>query len=329
MIENFKDPMLLYSRIKVQMIDQRGNEEMGVDDGGVLRDCISIFWLQFYDSCTLGENFCVPARIPGYEKMEWLSIGRILLTGYQEFKYWPVRLCPAFVLHIFFEEENIPVDFLVESLYGYLSRDERKALQAYREAISQHQVIQEEKLEELAEEVIEVFGAYECRKVPSPSNFTQLVKEIAHSELIQRPKYIRDQWKEVVTPLKELLDFSSVQNFDKFFTSIQPTSKKVARCIRAEPKTEAESTTLKYLKKFIGGLDDQPQMLRHFLRFVTGADCLCIDGIEVTFSQGQRLPVAHTCGCVLELPTTYSTYPEFRAQLNSILSAGDWSMDFI
>ena len=231
MIENFKDPVLLDTNIKVQMIDQRGNEEMGVDDGGVLRHCISIFWLQFYDSCTLEENFCVPSRIPGYEKPEWLSIGRILLKGYQQFKYLPIRLCPAFVLHIFFEEENVPAEFLVQSLYGYLSRDERRSLQAYKEAISQHPILKEEKLEELQEEVIDVFVAYECRKVPTPSNFDQLVKEIAHSELIQRPKHIRDQWKEVVTPLKELMDFSSVQDFERFFTSIQPTSKKVARCI--------------------------------------------------------------------------------------------------
>ena len=43
------------------MINAFGNEELGEDDGGVLRDALSAFWSTFYDSCTLGEEERVPA----------------------------------------------------------------------------------------------------------------------------------------------------------------------------------------------------------------------------------------------------------------------------
>ena len=47
--------------IKIVMINAFGNEELGEDDGGVLRDALSAFWSTFYDSCTLGEEERVPA----------------------------------------------------------------------------------------------------------------------------------------------------------------------------------------------------------------------------------------------------------------------------
>lgn len=33
-----------------------------------------------------------------------------------------------------------------------------------------------------------------------------------------------------------------------------------------------------------------------------------------------RRPVAHTCGPVLELPWTYASYPELRAEFDSVLA---------
>ena len=52
MIENFKDESIMRSTIKVVMINSFGKEELGIDDGGVLRDTLSAFWNSFYDSCT-------------------------------------------------------------------------------------------------------------------------------------------------------------------------------------------------------------------------------------------------------------------------------------
>ena len=51
----FKDITIMTCCMKIIMINAFGNEEMGEDDAGVLRDTLSAFRSTFYDSCTLGE----------------------------------------------------------------------------------------------------------------------------------------------------------------------------------------------------------------------------------------------------------------------------------
>ena len=34
-----------------------------------------------------------------------------------------------------------------------------------------------------------------------------------------------------------------------------------------------------------------------------------------------RRPIAHTCGCTIELPVTYSTYTEFQSEMDGILKS--------
>ncbi len=68
------------------------------------------------------------------------------------------------------------------------------------------------------------------------------------------------------------------------------------------------------------------EQISYFLRFLTAADVICVQQINVEFvkrhGKGRR-PSAHTCGPVLELPSTYVNYPDFRAEWESILSDKD------
>ena len=64
--------------------------------------------------------------------------------------------------------------------------------------------------------------------------------------------------------------------------------------------------------------------VRNFLRFVTGSSALVVDEIKITFnglSGISRRPIAHTCSCTLELPTSYSTYLEFAREFDAILTS--------
>ena len=75
--------------------------------------------------------------------------------------------------------------------------------------------------------------------------------------------------------------------------------------VQAVPQSNAERAAVDYLKRFIRGLDQS--QLKAFLRYVTGADVICVKHIVVEFSTLEglaRRPIAHTCGCVLELPST-------------------------
>ena len=72
--------------------------------------------------------------------------------------------------------------------------------------------------------------------------------------------------------------------------------------------------------------------LNSFMRYVTGADVLCVPQISVQFSTLDgfaRRPIAHTCGSLLELPSTYNTYPELREEFSNILAKKMWQNDIM
>ena len=70
--------------------------------------------------------------------------------------------------------------------------------------------------------------------------------------------------------------------------------------------------------------------LRRFLRFITGSSALLTKEISVTFNSNSgkgRNPIAHTCGCVLELPSTFFSYLDFEAEFTAVLeNEHSWEM---
>ena len=78
----------------------------------------------------------------------------------------------------------------------------------------------------------------------------------------------------------------------------------------------------------------QVKELSLFLRFVTGASVCIVPKIKVEFNAlsglGRR-PLAHTCDCLLELPTAYTNYEDFHGEFKVIFDATkenfSWRMD--
>lgn len=93
LVDAFKDKTAMNAEIIVSMVDEYGKDELGVDDGGVLRDALSAFWKEFYKSCNMGEKENVPCLSNDFQFEEWQSVGRILVKGFQQIKYFPHRLC--------------------------------------------------------------------------------------------------------------------------------------------------------------------------------------------------------------------------------------------
>jgi hypothetical protein len=110
MIE-IKDESIMRSTIKVVMINSFGKEELGVDDGGVLRDALSAFWNSFYDSCTVGEDERVPVVRHDFKEEEWEAIARILVKGYCVVKFFPVKLNKVFMFASLFEGKKYQMIF--------------------------------------------------------------------------------------------------------------------------------------------------------------------------------------------------------------------------
>ena len=100
------------------------------------------------------------------------------------------------------------------------------------------------------------------------------------------------------------------------------------------PANDLESRATDYLKLMIGNM--QINELSLFLCFVTGASVCIVPTIKVKFNTlsglGRR-PIAHTCDSLLELPTSYTNYEDFRGEFKNILDmtsdSFSWHMDGI
>lgn len=321
MVTTFKDESIMKCSIKVVMINAFGNEELGVDTGGVLRDALSAFWSTFYDSCTLGEAERVPTIRHDFKEAEWNAIGRILVKGYQEVQYFPVMLNKVFLFSTMFDGTDIPENLLLDSFLAYISRDERELLLT---ALKEDDLSTEQN-----DELIDFLERFNARRVPVKGGRRAIVLELAHKELVQRAKFVIDSWKKPLQfGLGNMSSFSSVENIETLYESSKPTVKRVLNLFKAEPTSNSQRDVFSFLKRYIRGMDDEK--LVKFLRFCTGASMICVEGIRVSFSSIDglaRRPVAHTCGCVIELPVTYESFPQFREEMNNVLGSQYWDID--
>ena len=317
----FSSDSVMKENLKFEVVGPSGIVEIAQDEGGIFRDVISTFWLKFYNGCTLGENERVPVLRHDYQKRSWRSIARILLKGYITEKYWPIQLSKAFTICVVFGEKSVSKEILLDSFEEYVDESDRNLLRKFRSA---------EANEDDLEELLDMLDRYKARKLPTMENAVLIAEELAHKELIQEPKYVRDAWAAVFSKhAYGMEEFSSIKNVVDLISKRVPTTKKVLNMLQANPKTSAERDVFDFVRKFLRGLE--ASKLRNFLKFATGADVICVETIYIQFSQLDglaRRPIAHTCGCVLEVPTSYGGYPEFRNEWSELMKNDEWRNDY-
>lgn len=244
----------------------------------------------------------------------------MLVKGYKEVNVFPIKLCRVFICSVLFNEAEITNDLMISSFLSYISSDEKDLVTEAPD----NDTLNEEQSEEW-EDFLERFGS---RKIPSFEQRYDVILEIAHKELIQIAQYIIDSWKKPIKDANTFENITIVNDLNRLYEKCKPTVKKVLGLIKATPSNNSQRDVLSYLKRYIRGLEDDK--LAKFLRFCTGATIICIEKIVVDFTNIdglERRPIAHICGAILELPTTYSSFPQFREEMNNILSSDFWDMD--
>ena len=83
--------------VETKMIAMNGEPEMGEDNGGVFRDCLTEYWNAFYTARCTGDNLKIPSVAVKVDGERWSYAGMILALGYYLDKYLPVQLGPAFL----------------------------------------------------------------------------------------------------------------------------------------------------------------------------------------------------------------------------------------
>ena len=83
-------------------------------------------------------------------------------------------------------------------------------------------------------------------------------------------------WQPIVQELKQYPQFQTIAGIQAFYDTINPTNKKVLNSLEAQPNNEAERDALKFLQRYIRGLDKNAKLIQ-FLRFTTASDVLIVN----------------------------------------------------
>ncbi|CAL9699778.1 unnamed protein product [Knipowitschia caucasica] len=300
--------------LEIEMVQPNGTTEKGEDNGGVLRDALSEYWETFVMKCTSGNIIKIPVTRHDM-KDEWENIAKVMVLGYNMVKYFPIVLPKPFLAYCL--GLAIMDDDLFSTFLDSVPSEEKEVAEhAVKDFISVS----------ATEEWLDFLEAHDVKILVTQANVRKTLLEVAHKELVQDPAYIAECWSDVLRELK-----LPPGGLDEVLSSLHPTPRKVIALLQHETLNKRDSQILDFLKKFIRNCSEL--RLRKFLRFCRGADLLVAQKIQVQFIEPEsmftRRPTSHTCGCLLEVPNNYASYPELAEEFTNVLDANMWVMDII
>ena len=305
--------------------------EIAVDYGGVQRDMYAGFWHKAYSVLFEGATLLTPMIHPQMDMSTFTIIGRILSHGYMVSGTLPIRIAlPTLICMLLgpAAASLISDKVLLNTFLDFISTCERSTLKLALAC--------DDKLfpVTLQEELTTVLGGFGCRQLATPFNLPKLVTQVARYLFLVKPAAsIAMINSGVPISHQEFWNKKSPEELYSIYQRLTISPKKVISLIEIpEVATTQEDRVCYYLRTMIGNM--QPGELRSFMRFVTGS-CVCITcKINITFnslSGFARRPIAHTCTCTLEIPTTYANYDDFHSEFYSVLTNTDeefsWRMD--
>ena len=237
------------------------------------------------NECHLCDMICLKKNgmplVTSFPKVMWTQ------------EYFPTVLSRGFVKYCM--NNTIQSDDLIDSFKKYVSPDENALLERVLSPdVSVEDIDNNEELKDFLDD-------FKCRSLVKKDNISEIVSEIALQELVQKPHIMASCWQDAFSVIMPVLG----ESIDDIYQRMEPSSKKVIKLLCANTNIDAEKESFGYLKRYIKGLELIE--LKKLLKFLTGADTITIDCINVTFyasvSEFQRRPIAHTCGPMLELPS--------------------------
>ena len=192
----FADPTVLEQQLDWRVMDDHGREAEGVRSG-VQRDILATFWQRIFSSLTVGDLDKVPCIWHDHQKTEWKAICCVLVYGFQFAGYVPISLSPVFLASCFYGEESITKEDLLTSFSYYVTADDREVL---TKCLSGELHCQDDDL-------LELLSSFKCFKLPTKDNIKVLLVELAHQEIIQKPRYVAQCWAPIISTLKSHPNF--------------------------------------------------------------------------------------------------------------------------
>ena len=304
--------------------------ELGVDGGGLIRELYPLFWKAVECDMMDGRIEKIPVLNPKYAKC-YYPMGKILSHGYVLTGYLPMCFSSYFIMHLIghgdpeahLESENM----LIESFLNYVDTGEFAVISR---CFDNRGDCSKEDLEHVMAPMLARFG---CTTVITPENVIELVKEAARLALYCRPYYALSELRKGMLGANPELWLECPMSVGlEIRKSLLPTTMRVWSMVE-EPlvHNSSQSTAFDYLRRLIFSLTERGLAL--LLRFITGSPHCGDQKIQVEFSTPeapfQRRPTSNTCGMILYVPTTYSSFSQFSNEFQELLANSHlWSFDF-
>lgn len=306
-------------------------DERAVDAGGVARDALSAFWEHAYLTMFDGGSLLIPAVHHKVDMNKFPILGKIISHGYLVCGHFPLRIAfPIIASSLLGPHVNIPDYIILESFVDYLVQYEGQTL---KKAFQAAAVCPNQFSQQLSSELMSLLSRHGCVEVPRPANIKSLVTQVARHEFTVKVLAATHSIHSGLPQDHQLFWAKfSVSQLYSLYRSLTATPGKIIGMV-SEPlnMNSGEQRVFGYFLQFIGNLN--PDELRLLLRFITGSSVVIAEKIDVAFNATSGLscfPFAHTCSPVIELPSTYTTYPDFEHDFRCILdSEYSWLMDSI
>jgi hypothetical protein len=319
-IEIFSDENILNFYLNADVIDTHGRKEKG-KGRGVMLDVLTNFWNDCFTALTVGSKEKTPYIRHDHQKKEWEAIARVLVYGYKKLQYFTLKLSQLFIASCLFGEESITPEFLLESFREYIASEDKEILDS----------CMSDAFDPNDDDTMEFLSSFKCFKVHTKENIKAIITELAHQELLQKPRYVLKCWAPIVYLLRTDDCFQTLEGLKHLYQAKQPTAKKIVKLFKAFPCNDGERQSLDFLKRFVKSLEGAA--LAVFLHFCTGSDVITCDDIEISFTllDGmQRRPIARTCIPLIEIPAAYESYPALAEEFTNILKDEQaWSFDIV
>ena len=233
----------LSDTIRFIIINAGGEKEPGVG-AGVERDIYSSAWKEILDGLCVREIERIPFVRHDLYINEWKSIAKIL--GFMDTKYFLLRLCKAFIIHVLFGELNN--DFFIRSFLNYVTPMESKIVEAALRG-TPTQIYDDD-------DFLDILDRFNCKKRVTIMNVFGVLPEFAKQELVQKTYTILCSWKKCLSALKTFTEFRTVFTVEDYYRHILPTNRNVIKLIQSDPTNGNERDALGFLKQYIRGLDE-------------------------------------------------------------------------
>lgn len=224
----------------IELIHPNGFPEQGVDTGGVLRDTLSEFWTTMYDTCTIGTDLKIPYICHNFKEEKWIAMAKVLYMGWINSRYLPIKLAMPIIEQILFGHVTSK---LIPPFLQTLSVNDKHVLSR---ALLDFSSVEKD-------DIITILDNLECRVIPNVDNFKEILEEIAHKELVQKPYFIIKQFQVGLNSLdNNLSEVLTEKKLYELYKSMPPTIENILNILLCDytNDTEDEKITFGFLKKY-------------------------------------------------------------------------------